>query len=191
MQGVEAQTLANVWLALENDLEVIPILNKVDLPSERGAMHAGMQACTRGPALHCTACMDEWKRRRSTTPEYALHAPLASPACSRPCPRTAHRASLGSGCTCGCTCTCTLYARAGCVCSTTATAGAFFVGTRVPRWAVKGVCPPAPPRAAPCAHSLARSHARMHACMRLCRAMRHAPSAWPPGRRRRARPRGA
>lgn len=33
-QGVEAQTLANVWLALENDLEVIPILNKIDLPGE-------------------------------------------------------------------------------------------------------------------------------------------------------------
>ncbi len=31
-QGVEAQTLANVYLALENDLEVIPVLNKVDLP---------------------------------------------------------------------------------------------------------------------------------------------------------------
>ncbi len=32
-QGVEAQTLANVFLALENDLEIIPVLNKVDLPS--------------------------------------------------------------------------------------------------------------------------------------------------------------
>ena len=32
-QGVEAQTLANVYLALENDLEMIPVLNKVDLPS--------------------------------------------------------------------------------------------------------------------------------------------------------------
>ena len=31
-QGVEAQTLANVYLAMENDLEVIPVLNKVDLP---------------------------------------------------------------------------------------------------------------------------------------------------------------
>lgn len=32
-QGVEAQTMANVYLALENDLEIIPILNKIDLPS--------------------------------------------------------------------------------------------------------------------------------------------------------------
>eukprot|EP00877_Chromochloris_zofingiensis_P012540 jgi/Chrzof1/753/Cz01g27120.t1 len=31
-QGVEAQTLANVWLAIENDLEIVPILNKIDLP---------------------------------------------------------------------------------------------------------------------------------------------------------------
>ena len=32
-QGVEAQTLANVYLAMENDLEVIPVLNKIDLPA--------------------------------------------------------------------------------------------------------------------------------------------------------------
>ena len=32
-QGVEAQTVANVYLAIENDLEVFPVLNKIDLPS--------------------------------------------------------------------------------------------------------------------------------------------------------------
>ena len=32
-QGVEAQTLANVYMALENDLEIVPVINKIDLPS--------------------------------------------------------------------------------------------------------------------------------------------------------------
>src|SRR5215813_3396724 len=32
-QGVEAQTLANVYVAIDNDLEIVPVINKIDLPS--------------------------------------------------------------------------------------------------------------------------------------------------------------
>jgi len=40
-QGVEAQTLANVYMAIENDLEIVPVLNKIDLP------HADIEKVTK------------------------------------------------------------------------------------------------------------------------------------------------
>jgi GTP-binding protein LepA len=54
-QGIEAQTLANLYLAMENDLEIIPVLNKIDLPAAQpekyAAELAGLIGCDPGDCL--------------------------------------------------------------------------------------------------------------------------------------------
>jgi GTP-binding protein LepA len=58
-QGVEAQTLANTLLALENDLEIIPVLNKIDLPGAEPEKRAdeivSVIGCARSDILHISA----------------------------------------------------------------------------------------------------------------------------------------
>ncbi|HWE91473.1 MAG TPA: translation elongation factor 4 [Pseudonocardiaceae bacterium] len=58
-QGIEAQTLANLYLALENDLAVIPVLNKIDLPAAEPERYAAELAhiigCDPGDVLRVSA----------------------------------------------------------------------------------------------------------------------------------------
>ena len=74
-QGIEAQTLANLYLALDADLQVIPVLNKIDLPGAQSEKYAAELAkvvgCQRRPARAWPTCsMRLWLRspRRSAIP---------------------------------------------------------------------------------------------------------------------------
>ena len=58
-QGIEAQTISNLYLALEHDLEIIPVLNKIDLPSARpdevGEEIIDLIGCDPDEILHASA----------------------------------------------------------------------------------------------------------------------------------------
>ena len=87
-QGVEAQTLANVYQAIENDHEIVPVLNKVDLPAaEPERVKQQIEDVIGLDASHAPADFRQDRRRRRRGAGGDRHA-----ACRRP-PATATRRS--------------------------------------------------------------------------------------------------
>jgi GTP-binding protein LepA len=76
-QGIEAQTLANLYLALENDLQIIPVLNKIDLPAAQPEKYAAELAhiigCDADDVLRVSAKTGDG-RRRAAQPDRARRA---------------------------------------------------------------------------------------------------------------------
>jgi len=86
-QSIQAQTISNLYLALENDLEIIPVLNKVDLPSanpeEVTDDIVNLLGCQAEEVIHCSAktglgieSILEAIVARIPSPEGDSHAPL-------------------------------------------------------------------------------------------------------------------
>ena len=79
-QGIEAQTLANLYLALENDLTIIPVLNKIDLPAAQPEKYAEELAhligCEPDDVLRVSAKTGDG-RRTSCSTEVVAAGPAA------------------------------------------------------------------------------------------------------------------
>ncbi len=83
-QGIEAQTLANLYLALENDLHVIPVLNKIDLPAAQPERYAAEIAhiigCDPGGVLRVSAKTGAGVAELLNTVVREVPAPVGDPA---------------------------------------------------------------------------------------------------------------
>ena len=66
-QGIEAQTLANLYLAMENDLTIIPVLNKIDLPAAQPEKYAEELAQLIGVRRRRTACASPARPGRASS----------------------------------------------------------------------------------------------------------------------------
>jgi GTP-binding protein LepA len=82
-QGIEAQTLANLYLALEADLQIIPVLNKIDLPAAQPERYAeeiaGIIGCDPGEVLRVSAKTGEGVRELLNAIVAQVPAPAGDP----------------------------------------------------------------------------------------------------------------
>jgi GTP-binding protein LepA len=83
-QGIEAQTLANLYLAMENDLTVIPVLNKIDLPAAQPEKYAvelaGLIGCDPGDVLRVSGKTGEGVEALIDEIVRQIPAPVGDPA---------------------------------------------------------------------------------------------------------------
>ena len=88
-QGIEAQTLANLYLAMENDLTIIPVLNKIDLPAAQPEKYAeelaNLIGCEPEDVLRVSAKTGEGVAARcSTRSSRHVPAPVGDAGRARP-----------------------------------------------------------------------------------------------------------